>query len=237
VGKFRDSPRQQLLTSASPFIQDGNLVLVELNPTSNQISETIVANPFQGNGQPTGTYDVADVNGDTLSDLVYFNNVVVPGVGTTSTLYARMSNGAGAFGAAQVLWSAANEYLYPFHKRLSKDFGDVNDDGRTDFAFEVMRRTVGGPSEGYRRLLVSSGATGYVDGGSVAWASNTGPLPYLVGDFNGDGLQDYLTYTLGEIVYGRGRQIDGSFFTAPIAPASRLLKARSMRWSMKTRTG
>jgi hypothetical protein len=111
VGKFRDSPRQQLLTSASPFIQDGNLVLVELNPTSNQISETIVANPFQGNGQPTGTYDVADVNGDTLSDLVYFNNVVVPGVSTTSTLYARMSNGAGAFGAAQVLWSAANEYL------------------------------------------------------------------------------------------------------------------------------
>ena len=124
--------------------------------------------------------DAGDVNGDGRDDLVRF-------VRSTGEVYVHLSDGRAAF-RAQPRWLASRLLVDgAADKQSYQVLGDFNGDGRSDLA-HFVRRTVG---DVYVALSTgSSFAAPILAHDNFAYGSE---VPF-VGDVNGDGRDDIVTY-------------------------------------------
>lgn len=125
---------------------------------------------------PNGEFPaIGDVNGDGLDDIVTFT------LGNVNDVYVALSNGSG-FGAG-VKW---NDFfgLNGEQPRV----GDVNGDGKDDIVVFTNNNL------GDVYVALSNGG-GFAGGGKWHdWFAPNGEFPYL-GDFDGDGKDDIVTFT------------------------------------------
>jgi hypothetical protein len=126
---------------------------------------------------PAGEFPVlGDVNGDGKDDLVTFTQ------GSSADVYVAFSDGAGGFGEARLV----HEHFAPGGEQPR--VGDVNGDGRDD----IVAFAQGSGADVF--VALSDGA-GF--GGGVLWNeffAPAGEFPY-VGDYDGDGKADIVTFT------------------------------------------
>ncbi|MEV5551200.1 VCBS repeat-containing protein [Streptomyces sp. NPDC052309] len=125
---------------------------------------------------PAGEFPaLGDVNGDGRDDLITFTQ------GSTGDVYVALSDGNG-FGAGRLVHE---------HFALAGEqprVGDVNGDGKDD----ILAFTQGAESDVYVALSDGNGF-----GGGQLWNgffAPNGEFPY-VGDYNGDGKDDIVTFT------------------------------------------
>ncbi|MDX6235418.1 MAG: hypothetical protein QOG10_233 [Kribbellaceae bacterium] len=142
--------------------------------------------------------DVGDFDGDGRDDIVTFTR------GATASVYVALSNGRGFLGVG---WQWHGHFA--INAELP-DVGDFNGDGRDD----IVTFTGGVPADVFVSL---SNGTGFV-GDNVKWQdyfAPTGEIPG-VGDFDGDGLDDIVTFTRGAAadVYV-GKSTGSAFSAAP----------------------
>ncbi|MFJ7230779.1 peptidoglycan DD-metalloendopeptidase family protein [Streptomyces tendae] len=126
---------------------------------------------------PNGEFPaLGDIDGDGDDDLITFTQ------GTTADVYAALSNGKDAFGTGQLV----HDHFAPAGE-LPR-IGDVNGDKKDD----IIAFTQGTESDVY--VALSNGAA---YGPGARWNeyfSPTGEFPY-VGDYDGDGKDDIVTFT------------------------------------------
>ncbi|WP_399891179.1 FG-GAP-like repeat-containing protein [Streptomyces sp. BBFR51] len=121
---------------------------------------------------------VGDINGDGNDDIITFTQ------GSTGDVYVALSNGTNGFGPGQLV-----------HEHFARGteqprVGDVNGDGKDD----IVAFTQGANSDVY--VALSDGAR---FGTGQLWNeffAPTGEFPYL-GDYDGDGKDDIVTFTKG----------------------------------------
>ncbi|WP_434100200.1 FG-GAP repeat domain-containing protein [Streptomyces tendae] len=126
---------------------------------------------------PSGEFPaLGDIDGDGDHDLITFTQ------GTTADVYAALSNGKDAFGTGQLV----HDHFAPAGE-LPR-IGDVNGDKKDD----IIAFTQGTESDVY--VALSDGTT---YGPGARWNeyfSPAGESPY-VGDYDGDGKDDIVTFT------------------------------------------
>ncbi|MGH3657772.1 MAG: FG-GAP repeat domain-containing protein, partial [Micromonosporaceae bacterium] len=126
---------------------------------------------------PTGEYPaVGDVNGDGKDDIVTFTR------GSTGDVYVALSTGTGFVGTEQK-W---HDWFAPGGEQPR--IGDVNGDGKDD----IVTFTRGSAGDVYVALSTGNGF-----GAGTRWHEFFAPhaeFPYL-GDFDGDGKDDIVTFT------------------------------------------
>ncbi|MFC5213633.1 FG-GAP-like repeat-containing protein [Streptomyces coerulescens] len=148
-------------------------VYVALSNGSNGFGEARVWNDFFA---PAGEFPaLGDVNGDGKDDLITFTQ------GSTADVYVAFSDG-NTFAPGQLV----NEHFAPGTEQPR--VGDVNGDGKDD----IVAFTQGANSDVYVALSHGSG----FDGGRLwnEFFAPNGEFPYL-GDYNGDGKDDIVTFT------------------------------------------
>lgn len=147
----------------------------------------------------------ADINGDSREDLIRIINGSLP-----HQLGVRLRNATG-FDAETIAWTAQDNntrLAYTFDDEIAgrneshlrrKDF---NGDGREDFILRIRDNSgePGVPDISFWRIFHGRGST-VTSGGSVGSGSRSGHP----GDFNGDGLTDWIQLTSGcGVRFGRG---------------------------------
>jgi RHS repeat-associated protein len=165
---------------------------------------TTVATGAALNGAANLTLSV-DINGDSREDLVRIITGSLP-----HKLGVRLRNATG-FDAETIAWTAQDNntrLAYTFDDEIAgrneshlrrKDF---NGDGREDFILRIRDNSgePGVPDISFWRIFHGRGST-VTSGGSVGSGSRSGHP----GDFNGDGLTDWIQLTSGcGVRFGRG---------------------------------
>ena len=154
--------------------------------------------PFASGANPDAVA-TADFNGDGIPDLAAANF-------SASTITVLLGNGSGGFSAATGS---------PFATGTNPDSivnGDFNGDGIQDLAtanFNANTVTV----------LLGNGSGGFTAATGSPFAVGSQPFKIVVGDFNGDGLQDLAVANFGDnnitILLGNG---SGGFAPSPASP-------------------
>lgn len=150
-----------------------------------------------------GQWQSGDVNGDGRQDLDGFSHD-----GTDMCLITS-SAGGGGVGANYNMFTTATQTIAPA-VQLGYDAvrpGDLNGDGRTDFVFSYQGAPQNGVGRDLRYWLGSSAVAvspirlwmqdGATYPGANLGANRLNEWEYLVGDFTGDGLDDYVQVYLG----------------------------------------
>jgi FG-GAP-like repeat len=153
--------------------------------------------PFQVGSEPI-SLAVGDFNGDGIQDIVTVNRVD----GTVTVL---LGNGAGAFKAAASPYKVgASPYAVAV--------GDFNGDGIQDVAVPDY-------DSGTLMVLLGTGAGAFKAAPGSPITVGAGPQSVVVGDFNGDGIQDVAIANSGDgtitVLLGTGT---GGFSAAPGSP-------------------
>jgi FG-GAP-like repeat/Putative Ig domain/Beta-propeller repeat len=155
-------------------------------------------NPFAV-GRIPGSVAVGDFNGDGIRDLAVANES-----GNSVTLL--LGNGAGGF------MPAAGSPFAVGSIPSSVVVGDFNGDGIPDLA------TANNVSNNVT-VLLGNGSGGFTAAAGSPFAAGTSPFSVVVGDFNGDGIQDLATGNLDSatvtVLLGNG---SGGFTPAPGSP-------------------
>ncbi|WP_399897444.1 N-acetylmuramoyl-L-alanine amidase [Streptomyces sp. BBFR51] len=167
---------------------DGNDDIITFTHDTNAKVYVALSNGVDGFGPATVWHDhfapagefpaIGDINGDGNDDIITFTQ------GDTADVYIALSNGTNAFGPGQLV----HEHFAPTGEQPR--IGDVNGDGKDD----IVAFTQGANSDVY--VALSDGAR---FGTGQLWNeffAPTGELPYL-GDYDGDGKDDIVTFTKG----------------------------------------
>ena len=176
--------------------------------------------PFSLNSGP-GIPVVGDFNGDGIQDLAipYNGEGLDPGFNTTVAIL--LGNGAGGFSAATgspITFGVGSAGQFP---AISVAVGDFNGDGIQDLvAADTENSTLtvllGNGSGGF--TAAAAGPVGF--GRPSQYAPNSPlPAPVVVGDFNGDGIQDIATanFSAQNVAVFLGDGL-GGFTAAPGSP-------------------
>jgi LPXTG-motif cell wall-anchored protein len=174
--------------------------VVLVNPGSGTLSATPLPQAVSL-GLGSLTFNVADVNGDGINDLIAVERF--PANSSTSGIYVFLGQANGAF---------ANPVEYASGTTpTSAAVDDVNGDGKLDIVF-----TLSGSSSNNIQVLLGNGDGTFKSPIAAGSAQQSGGLA-VTGDFNGDGKKD-LVLGDGEILLGNG---NGTFaptsFTLPIS--------------------
>jgi hypothetical protein len=173
---------------------DPNQPYPALNPPTNPPSPNY-ANP---------TIAVGDFNGDGIADLA-----MTTGVNETVAIF--FGNGDGTFRAGPATFAGFDPDGIAV--------GDFNGDGKADVAVTSLPATYGGTSS--VTILLGNGDGSFTAAPSIVNVGNTAAA-IVTGDFNGDGIPDLATESLGglpnngvSVFLGNG---DGTFTAAPGSP-------------------
>jgi hypothetical protein len=158
--------------------------------------------PFTTGANPNpNSVVVGDFNGDGIPDLATANLG-----GSQDTVTVLLGNGSGGFTAAP--GSPFTVGINP----TSVVVGDFNGDGIQDLA-------VANSSSNSISVLLGNGSGGFTAAPGSPFAAGTNPLSVVVGDFNGDGIQDLAAANLNggnvTVLLGNG---SGGFTAAPGSP-------------------
>jgi len=156
--------------------------------------------PFAGGGNAVV---VGDFNGDGIQDLASVNRV-------TNNVTVLLGNGSGGFTPATGSPFAVGSS--PF----SLAMGDFNGDGILDLAVaNVNDNTV--------TVLLGNGSGGFAPAAGSPFMVGTSPIFVVVGDFNGDGIQDLATANVNSgnvtVLLGNGFGGFGAATGSPFAVA------------------
>jgi hypothetical protein len=183
VGDFNGDGKDDIVTFINNKATDPGrgFVYVALSTGTGFGASSLWHNFFCPEGEVCG---VGDFNGDDKDDIVTFlsNNPGDPGYGD---VYVALSTGTG-FGVS-FLW---HDFFCP-HAEVC-NVGDFNGDGKDDI-ITFINNTANDPGRGFVYVALSTG-TGF--GVSFLWHDFFCPSPEYceVGDFNGDGKDDIVTF-------------------------------------------
>ncbi len=202
------------------FNGDGNPDLAVANVNSNNVT-VLLGNgsggftPAPGNPFAAGTLPrsvvVGDFNGDGIQDLATANR-------TSNNVTVLLGNGSGGFTAAPGS---------PFATGNVPDsvvVGDFNGDGIQDLATANF-------GSGNVTVLLGNGAGGFTAAAGSPFAAGTNPQSVVVGDFNGDGIQDLAVANSNSnnvtVLLGNG---SGGFTAATGSPFAVGTHPQSLLW-------
>jgi uncharacterized protein (TIGR03437 family) len=157
--------------------------------------------PFAAEVQNYSFMAVGDFNGDGIQDLVVSED-------NSDDVTVLLGNGLGGFTTAPSSPFAVGKYP------LSVAVGDFNGDGIQDLATaDGLSNTV--------TVLLGNGMGGFAPAPNSPFSVGNGPNSVVVGDFNGDGIQDLATANGGDltvtVLLGNG---SGGFAAAPGSPSA-----------------
>jgi len=178
--------------------QNSNNVTVLLGNRSGGFTEA-TGSPFAVGARPESVA-VGDFNGDGIQDLA----VASYSGGNVTVL---LGDGAGGFTPAP-----GSPITLGFFGAWSVAVGDFNGDGIQDLA-------VANYSDGYVAVLLGNGSGGFTPAAGSPFIVGSGPYSVVVGDFNGDGIQDLATanWAAGNVTVLLGNG-SGKFSAAPGSP-------------------
>ena len=196
------------------FNSDGHLDLVAaLNNGSNELTVLFGRGGTDGFGPPTyfpvggqpRNITVGDFNGDGKPDVA----VTIGGFGPPGRLSILLNNGAGAFGAPNLITLAGDPYLAVL--------GDLNNDGELDIVTGLFT----GTTDGKVAVLLGDGAGGFSQAPNSPFSTfSPGASLVVIGDFNEDGNRDLaVPNTSGgaDILLGDGTGRFGPVVEPPIS--------------------
>jgi hypothetical protein len=193
VGDFNGDGRDDIVTFTRGTSGD---VYISLSNGSRFVEDGAMWHDNFGYGSEV--QDVGDFDGDGRDDIVTFTR------GATASVYVALSNGRSFIGSS---WKWHGHFAI---NGETPDVGDFNGDGRDDIV------TFTGGTEADVFVSLSNGET-FV-GDSQRWQEFFAPSPEVpgVGDFDGDGLSDVVTFTRGSAadVYV-GKSTGTAFAAAP----------------------
>jgi len=197
VGDFNGDGKQDLVTED----YFGGNVVVLLGDGKGGFTPA-AGSPFAAGAVPVAV-TVGDFNGDGNQDLAVSN--------VRGTVTVLLGDGSGGFTEAP--GSPFNAGTSPY----SIAVGDFNGDGIQDLAVGSLNLGVNTVT-----VLLGNGVGGFAPAPGSPFAVGEGPLSIVVGDFNGDGIQDLATANLGDfdgntvtVLLGDGT---GGFAPAPGSP-------------------
>jgi hypothetical protein len=132
---------------------------------------------------------VGDFNGDGIQDIATVD--VYNGISSVNnyTLITMLGNGSGGFTVGQASPSAVGDYP------TSLAVGDFNGDGIQDLAIA----NANGSEPGDVQVLLGNGSGGFTVALGSPFGVGTNPHSIVVGDFNGDGIQDLATANFQDV--------------------------------------
>jgi hypothetical protein len=201
VGDFNGDGRPDLAVVS----YDGTLTVLLGNGTG---GFTVATGSPPTVGYALDSVAVGDFNGDGKLDLAVANS-------DYDTVTVLLGNGAGGFTAA------AGSTLTVGLSPQSLVVGDFNGDGKSDLA-------VANTNDGTVTVLLGNGSGGFAVATGSPFTAGFAPEAVVVGDFNGDGIQDLAaasvinSYVIVLLGNGSGgfTAAAGSPFTAGMDPAS-----------------
>ena len=152
-------------------------------------------------GSGPNSVAIGDFNGDGKQDLAVAN-------GDSNTVSIRLGNGSGGFtspATPEVPEVAVGS------APVAVAIGDFNGDGRQDLA-------VANVSSGTVSIRLGNGSGGFTSPATPEVAVGSGPVAVAIGDFNGDGIQDFATANQNSHTVAIRLGNGSGGFTSPATP-------------------